>query len=328
MHQGVRRDGSYLYPAFPYTHFTKVTDDDIAALYAFLMTRPPVENTVLPPELPFPLNIRLGLAGWNLLFFTEGRFTPDQTRDEVWNRGAYIAEGLGHCSSCHTPLNFLGAERTSEVYAGGVAEGWVAPALSGKTASPIGWNRDELVAYLRGDFSKTHGIAAGPMRSVSSAIRKLPRSDIEALATYVASLGHGPSATERAEILARAERASLNSQGSADLGETIFVGACASCHVSGLQQPFHKPASLALSSAVNADDPRNFLLVIMRGVERGTGYLAPSMPAFDAVLDDGNLEKLANYVRERFAPAQPRWENVAGAARALREEEMHAEAHD
>ena len=127
MHEGVAQNGAYLYPAFPYNHFTLVSDNDAKAIYAYLMTRQPVHNVAPAPKLPFPLNIRLVLAGWNLLFLHEGRFQPDPTQSATWNRGAYIAEGLGHCAACHTPHNALGAEMGAAAYAGGESEGWLAP---------------------------------------------------------------------------------------------------------------------------------------------------------------------------------------------------------
>src|ERR1700751_3611383 len=118
MRQGVARDGAYLYPAFPYDHFTLVSDDDAKALYAFLMTREPVRATAPANQLPFPLNVRLVMSGWNRLFLKPGPYQPDPARDDAYNRGAYLAEGLGHCGSCHTPRNVLGAEKTSEKFSG------------------------------------------------------------------------------------------------------------------------------------------------------------------------------------------------------------------
>ena len=109
MHEGVDRAGRHLYPAFPYDHFTLVTPEDNRALFAYLMTRQPVSSTAPENDLAFPYNIRMALAGWKLLFLDEGVFEPDPAKDETWNRGAYLAEGLAHCGACHTPRNALGA---------------------------------------------------------------------------------------------------------------------------------------------------------------------------------------------------------------------------
>src|SRR5215831_3317741 len=99
MREGVDRAGRHLYPAFPYDHFTKLTDEDVKALYAFLMTREPVRAEVPANDLTFPLNFRLAAAGWKLLFFHEGRYKPDPRRDEAWNRGAYLTEAAAHCGA-------------------------------------------------------------------------------------------------------------------------------------------------------------------------------------------------------------------------------------
>jgi hypothetical protein len=116
--KGVARDGSHLFPAFPYDHYTKVRDDDVHALYAFFMTRPPARAEAMPSTLPFPFNIRALQAGWKLLFFRGGVFEPDPTKGDDWNRGAYLAAGLGHCGACHTPRNGLAAEKTDAAFAG------------------------------------------------------------------------------------------------------------------------------------------------------------------------------------------------------------------
>ena len=111
MHEGVARDGSHLFPAFPYDHFTKLSDDDVKALYAYFMTRPPVRSPAKANTIPFPLNIRYLQAGWKLLFFRPGRYEPDAAKSAEWNRGAYLALGLSHCGACHTPRNLLGARK-------------------------------------------------------------------------------------------------------------------------------------------------------------------------------------------------------------------------
>jgi len=144
MHEGVSRDGSHLFPAFPYDHFTKVSDDDVHALYAYLMTRPPVRAPAQANTISFPLNVRALQEGWKILFFRNGRFEPDTSKSAEWNRGAYLAEGLSHCGGCHTPRNALGAEKAGEAYAGGVIDDWIAPALTDANPSPAPWTQSEL----------------------------------------------------------------------------------------------------------------------------------------------------------------------------------------
>ena len=119
MREGVARDGTHLYPAFPYDHFTRLTDGDISALYAFLMTREPAAQANRQPQLDFPLNFRIFAAGWQLLFLSKGPYRNDPAQSAAWNRGAYLVEGVGHCGGCHTPRNAFGAERKHEAYGGG-----------------------------------------------------------------------------------------------------------------------------------------------------------------------------------------------------------------
>ena len=130
MHDGVDRAGSFLYPAFPYNHYTHVTQPDLSAIYAFLMTRSAIHAEPPMTRLPFPLGIRPLMAGWNLLFLDHSPVPVDPARGAEWNRGAYLVEGLGHCGACHTPRNALGAEDQMRAYTGGQADGWDAPGLT------------------------------------------------------------------------------------------------------------------------------------------------------------------------------------------------------
>ncbi|WP_253272981.1 cytochrome c [Halomonas sp. PR-M31] len=116
MREGIDREGAHLYPAFPYTHFTKASDEDIRALYAFLRSLPAVTHDVAANDLAFPFNIRALVAGWNLLFLDKEELEPVSDQSEQWNRGRYLAEGLSHCGACHTPRNIMGAEKSSERY--------------------------------------------------------------------------------------------------------------------------------------------------------------------------------------------------------------------
>lgn len=187
MRHGVRRDGAHLFPAFPYAHFSKLTDSDVSALYAFIMTRPPVVAKERSPTIPWPLNIRALQAGWKLLFFQPGGFVPDRTQNAAWNRGAYLAEAVGHCGTCHTPRGTFGEEQRDRAYAGGSFNGKVAPALvpSGDAAGLR--SRDALIAYLSNGFGPDHVAAGGPMAGVPDGLSGLPHADIAAIATYLAS---------------------------------------------------------------------------------------------------------------------------------------------
>lgn len=118
MHEGKRPDGTLLYPAFPYPSYTKVTRADSDAIFAYLQQVTPVKNTVDRSTLPFPFSVRSAMLAWNALFFRPGEFQPDRSRSAEYNRGAYLTELLGHCGTCHTPMNRLGANKSSEAYQG------------------------------------------------------------------------------------------------------------------------------------------------------------------------------------------------------------------
>jgi len=171
MREGVARDGSHLFPAFPYNHFTKLADDDVRALYAYFMTRPPVHAPARTNGLPFPFNVRALQAGWKLLFFTPGRSQPDAAKSAEWNRGADLAQGLSHCGACHTPRNFLGGEKDGDAYAGALVDDWIAPPLTAANPAPAPWTQDERHNYLRNGVSVLHGTSAGPMAAVVPASR-------------------------------------------------------------------------------------------------------------------------------------------------------------
>ena len=103
LREGKGHDGELLYPAMPYPYYTKLTESDALAIRAYLNTVKPVRNAVVSNKLPFPFDVREGMAAWNALYFTSGEFKPDPTKSAEWNRGAYLVEGLGHCGACHTP---------------------------------------------------------------------------------------------------------------------------------------------------------------------------------------------------------------------------------
>ena len=182
MREGVRRDGRHLYPAFPYDHYTRVADDELRALYAFLMTRDPVHARTPDNELVFPLNVRMLVAGWKLLFFDAVAFEPDPDRSAEWNRGAYLAEGLGHCGSCHTPRNFLGARKKQLHYAGGTVEGWHAPALNASSRTPVPWTVEALERYLTAGVSEVHEVSAGPMTRLGENLPHPPAAEVRPIA--------------------------------------------------------------------------------------------------------------------------------------------------
>ena len=188
MRDGIDREGRHLYPVLPYPHFIHATDDDIAAMYAFLMTREPVTRQAPKNHLTFPFNWRPLLAAWNAWFLRPGIWQPDAAHDAEWNRGAYLVDAIGHCGACHTPHNAAGAEQRGQTLAGGEAEGWFAPALATNSQAPVPWSVDALTGYLRTGFDAGHGAAAGPMALVTHQLAAVPDTDVRAMAVYIGSL--------------------------------------------------------------------------------------------------------------------------------------------
>jgi len=318
MRQGVARDGTHLYPAFPYDHFTKVSDQDIAAIYAWLMARPPVEVAPRPNELRFPYNLRPLMAGWNALFLDDGPFQPDPERGAAWNRGSYLVEGLGHCAACHSPRNRFGARDRGRDYSGGEAEGWHSPALDASSPAPVPWDAEALVNYLYDGWDADHGIAAGPMRVVTIGTSVLPEEDVTAIAEYLLSLREAapdPQAAEAARaIAARVEFGGPETPDAADdpIGAAVFEQRCANCHRSGSES-----VPLALATAVAGSDPRNFVRITLKGVEpTPNAYFVRPMPGFPQFSDD-ELVGLANYARQRFTTSGP-WSDIRPAIAAIR----------
>jgi mono/diheme cytochrome c family protein len=323
MHDGVDRKGQHLYPAFPYDHFTHAADTDIDAIYSYLMTRDPVQQQYREPAIPFPLNIRLAAAGWKLLFLRPGVFQPDTAQNAVWNRGAYLAETLGHCGACHTPRNALGAEKKNETYDGGTGEDWHAPALNGNSPAAAPWTTEAVFQYLRTGWDVHHGHASGPMTPVADGLAKAPESDVRALATYIASLSGADdeAKSRRADAALKAARektpaivslASMTTTGSgsnSNDGAAIFAGACVSCHRSGSQTPSARPVDLGLSDAINSPDPGNLLHIILTGIHpqaRERGWI---MPGFSGALTDSQIVALAGYMRSHFSD-KPQWTGI------------------
>jgi len=326
MREGVDREGLHLYPAFPYDHFTRTSDEDIKALYAFFMSREPVAAKAPANDLPFPISIRLVLAGWKLLFFREQQLEPDPTKDAAWNRGRYLIEGLGHCGACHTPRNLMGAEETSRAFQGGEAEGWHAYALGPASQAPVPWTAAALEQYLAEGFHPQHGVARGPMAPVVKNLADVPREDVAAMAVYLVSLGQpkadGSTAPQDAAMATPWAPQSAGIQaatpsGDAQPGAQLYAATCASCHDSGRPLPLGA-VPLSLSTAVAGESPDNLVNLILAGIPAANGASAPIMPGFSAVMTDQQVSALARYLRSQIAQRRewPDLDAAIGRARA------------
>ncbi|KAA1011068.1 molybdopterin-dependent oxidoreductase [Paraburkholderia panacisoli] len=320
MRQGISRDGHRLYPAFPYTSFKNTSDDDLKALYAYLMSQTPVRSRAPETQLRFPFNVRPLMAAWNGLFLGRNTITPSATRSAQWNRGAYLVNGLGHCSACHTPRNAFGAEKTGAAFmGGGRAEGWEAPALSTLSSAPVPWSEDELFSYLRFGHAPLHGVAAGPMAPVIGDLAALPDSDIRAMAAYLASLNPLEPNADPAATARQYEQASTITGAPAGLGARLFDGACAACHHTGSgPQLFGAHPSLALNTNLHSASPDNLIRVILDGIGSPARPELGTMPAYRDSFNDAQVAELVSYLRQQFAGGKPAWQDVKASVARIR----------
>jgi mono/diheme cytochrome c family protein len=319
MRRGIARNGDHLYPAFPYEHFTHATDDQLDALYAWLMTRRPIAGRAPETKLAGLFGFRPALAAWNLVYLQEGPIADDANQSPQWNRGRALVEGLAHCGGCHTPRNRLGAEDTARAFDGNKLEGWYAPPLNTRSPAVRPWTAEELTVYLRTGLGPKHAAAAGPMGGVTRALAQVPEADVRAIAVYVASLmAKAPAAqqdkAEPVDRLADAERTHPEAA-------ALFAGACAVCHEPGAPMMQQGRPHLAWGTPLHVDNAHDTVAIIMKGLVSPAGATGPTMPAFADMLDDRQVQELAAYLRARFTEKPP-WSDVSGAVNEARQGEQ------
>lgn len=314
MRDGVARDGSHLYPAFPYDHYTRLAPADVHALYAYFMTRDPVRAPAHANDLTFPLGFRPLLAGWKLLFLDHDAAPVDPARSPDWNRGAYIAAALGHCAACHSARNALGGVDTRHFLGGGEAEGWYAPALNAKSPSPIAWTQDSLSAYLRTGIAPDHAMAGGPMQAVTASLAQADPADVRALATYIVSLMGKPDpklearardAASHPVALAAAPAGDSPAARQLQLGSQVYGDTCARCHASGRTASSGGALQLPAAIAVYDPDPRSLIHIVRDGIPPGPYEPGRWMPGFANILSTEQITALAAYLRHSAAQQAP-----------------------
>jgi mono/diheme cytochrome c family protein len=316
IHTGRFPDGGLIYPAMPFGSYTKVTHGDSDAIFAYLRSVPPVHQPNRPHDLRFPFNNRQLILGWRTLFFQEGEYQPDQTKSAEWNRGAYLVEGLGHCSMCHTPINALGGSSESQAFEGGLIpmQNWYAPSLTSNKEAGLGeWSIEEIVDLLRNGVSH-RGAVYGPMAEVTfNSLQYLNDADVRAMAIYLKSLGEGsPLGAEVAGIPAPESSLLLS------FGQTVYETHCTSCHAKdGRGMPPEYPPlagnpSIQMESSVNP-----VRMVLNGGFPPGTeGNPMPyGMPPFAQTLSDDEVAAVVTYIRAA-------WGNRGSAVSARQANEL------
>lgn len=296
MHEGRSRDGSLLYPAMPFASYTKVSRADSDAIYAYLMSVPPVKRLNRPHELRFPFNQRELLVGWRALYFHQGEYEPDPKQSAEWNRGAYLVQGLGHCSMCHTAVTALGGSRESEAFAGGMIpnQNWYAPSLTSNREAGLGeWSLQEIVDLLQAGVSH-RGAVYGPMAEVTfNSLQYLNDADVRAMAVYLKSLP--PQGEKRPE-----PKAQLVAPGTMEQGRAIYEAQCAMCHGDdGKGRPPAFPP-LADNPSIEMASPVNPIRMVLNGSYAPATKRNPrpyGMPPFAHLLSDADVAAVVTYIR-------------------------------
>jgi mono/diheme cytochrome c family protein len=297
MHTGVSKDGTLLYPAMPFASYTKVTREDSDAIYAYLMSVPPVKQPNRPHELKFPFNKRDLLLGWRTLYFKQGEYVPDKKQSAEWNRGAYLVQGLGHCAMCHTAINVLGGSSESKAFEGGMIpnQNWYAPSLTSNREAGLGnWDIKDIADLLQVGVSH-RGTTYGPMAEVVyNSLQYLTDEDVKAMAVYLKALPQRdsePPPTSQARMV---------NPSVMETGRKVYATQCTMCH--GDEGKGHPPAypPLAGNQSITMSSPVNAIRMVLNGGYPPGTKKNPrphGMPPFSHILNDDEVAAVVTYIR-------------------------------
>jgi mono/diheme cytochrome c family protein len=304
IHKGIGRGGVKLYPAMPDASYTYMSDADALAIMAYLFSLKPLHAPAPQNTLAFPFNQRSLMSIWSAMFNPDTRYEPNVERDAVWNRGAYLAEAMGHCGECHTPRNLAFALNNRQKFAGAVQAGWRAYNITPDRNSGMGaWSDADVLHYLSTGHADGRGTASGPMGEVvDESLSHLKPSDLAAMVTYlrtVASVATRDLPEPRAAPAAATFAEGVGSHASLS-GRAVYEGACAGCHGWTGISPGIASASLTGTRAVNDATATNVAQVVIRGGERQAEAGPSNMPAFGSTYSDSEIASVANYVTARF----------------------------
>jgi alcohol dehydrogenase (quinone), cytochrome c subunit len=305
--EGVAKDGRNLYPAMPYPSYAKVSDDDMKAMYAYFMHGvEPVRQANRPSDIPWPLNMRWPLKLWNLVFLDKQVYVDKGGQDALWNRGAYLVQGLGHCGACHTPrgigFNEKALDESGKAFLSGAAiDNWFAANLTGDTNTGLGrWTEADLATFMKRG-ANAHASAFGSMTDViNHSTQNLNDVDTKAIAHYLKAIAPagrdegGPYAYDPKATVA----ALLKPAGNA--GAATYTTYCLHCH--GVDGRGYAPmfAPLAGNPNVLEKDPSSLINVTLNGTGPLVigGVPAPyPMPAYHGTLDDQQVADLLTFIR-------------------------------
>jgi mono/diheme cytochrome c family protein len=307
VHRGIGADGTRLYPAFPYAAYTYMTDADALAIRAYLFSLPPVRQATPANTLAFPFNQRWLMAFWSMFFNPDERYRPNTAQSPQWNRGAYLAEAMGHCGDCHTPRNLMQALDNRQKFKGAVAAGWKAYNITPDKQTGVGdWRDQTLAGFIHSGHVDGYGTASGPMgEAIDNSLSHLVPEDINALVAYLRTIPTIADPELPAPRRSRAAVAPKEGPAEADAhGAALFAGACASCHGWTGKSPVLDIATFTGARAINDPSARNVAQAIVWGVTRETASGTVRMPAFGSAYSNVEIAEIANYVTQRFG-AEP-----------------------
>lgn len=314
---GVAADGHRLYPAMPYPSYVKLTDGDVKALYAFFMAGvPAARQPNRESGIPWPLSMRWPLALWSAAFAPSGAFEARKDKDPLWNRGAYLVQGAGHCGSCHTPRGLVMNEKAyhdgSRLYlSGGLLDGWYAPSLRGDSNTGLGrWSEEELHQFLKTGRNR-HAVVFGSMtEAFNNSLQFMPDEDLRAIAHYLKSLPGNPGKDGSAWQYQAATA-------TGGTGAQTYLAKCSFCHgVDGRGQGQWIPPLAGSASSLASEGAASGINAVLNGSARVVAQGVPDayrMPPFRNQLSDQQIADVLSYVRSS-------WGNTGGAvpAKAVR----------
>ncbi|MFJ7438438.1 c-type cytochrome [Methylorubrum thiocyanatum] len=295
---GIGDEGEYLYPAFPFGWYTKVSDEDTKAIFAYLKSLPPVKEKREENEIPFPFNVRTALITWRTAFFTAERFKPDPNASAEVNRGGYLVEGLGHCGMCHNERKLVGNSSLAGRFGGGVIDGWYAPNITPDGHQGIGaWSDEEVVAYLKTGTAPGNrpGVAAGPMRqTIEESLSKMTDADLKAMVAYLRTIPAKQTYKEK-------DLQAFNQPGAP--GADTYLTYCSSCHRPDGKGVEGAIPALAGNTSIQSRGPETIINVIVGGLAAQSGY-AP-MPAIGQEMTDEQIKNVTDYIRNSWGNKAP-----------------------
>lgn len=301
---GVAPGGRHLYPAMPYSSYREMSEADVDAVYAYLMSRDPMPVENRADALPFPFNIRQSLTFWNLVNLRRDGFVYDAARSEAWNRGRYLVDALGHCGECHTPRNLLQGMRSDAYLQGAVLEGFEAPNITKAGLERMGFDQPTLARFMKTGLSVQGSMTHQMFEVVHFSTQYWDDADLNAMSAYL--FDQDAKSTAPQPVPPPATPAVLSAD-AAQAARGTYLNLCSGCHgVRGEGIP-HVAVPMDTNASLRLTSPRNFIRSVVYGIPAQSFpglERMEAMPAFGDMLDDNALADLSNWMRGEWGGQQ------------------------